>query len=167
MQKFLFPLALLVISLTACAQESRLDQFYHKFNSTDEGGINGSISPAFLLNMSGSFNVGSADSVKNRWIRKITQIRFLSIDGAKTPAVSEEWSELTRSLKDDAFEEWFSIREGKGTVRVLSKDGKDGQEELVCVVVDKDGSGLVFQLKGKFSAADKAQIQHAFSHHDS
>ena len=101
------------------------------------------------------------------WLRKITQIRFLSIDGAKTPAASEEWSELTRSLKDDEFEEWFSVRQGKGTVRVLSKERKDGQEEVVCLVVDKDGSGLLFQLRGRFSAADKARMQDAFKHQNS
>jgi hypothetical protein len=162
MQKIIFPLALLMISLTACAQESHLDQFYHKFNDASEDGVNGSINPAFLLSMSGSLNTGSADSAKNQWIRKITHIRFLSIDGAKTPATSQEWSELTRSLKDDEFEEWFSVREGKGTVRVLSRDGKDGQEEVVCVIGDKDGSGLVFQLKGRFSAADKARMMGAF-----
>ncbi len=167
MQKLLFPLALFMISLTACAQESHLDQFYHKFNSTDEGGINGSISPSFLLNMSGSFNVGSEDSVKNAWLRKITQIRFLSSEVPKTPAASQEWSELTRSLKDDEFEEWFSVRQGKGTVRVLSKERKDGQEEVVCVVVDKDGSGLLFQLRGRFSTADKARMQDAFKHQGS
>jgi hypothetical protein len=167
MQKLFFPLALLMISLTACAQESHLDQFYHKFNSADEGGVNGSISPSFLLNMSGSLNVGSGDSTKNEWLHKITQIRFLSIDGAKTPAATQEWSELTRSLKDDEFEEWFSVCQGKGTVRVLSKEKKDGQEEVVCVVVDKDGSGLLFQIRGRFSAADKARMQDAFKHQNS
>lgn len=167
MQKLLFPLVLFLISLTACAQESHLDQFYHKFNSTDEGGINGSISPSFLLSMSGSFNVGGGDSTKNEWLRKVTQIRFLSIDAAKTPAASQEWSELTRSLKDDEFEEWFSVRQGKGTVRVMSKERKDGQEEVVCVVVDKDGSGLVFQLRGRWTAADKARMQDAFKHQNS
>src|ERR1700709_964445 len=124
MQKLLFPLALLLVTFTACAQSSSLDQFYQKFNTGDG---NGSINPAFLLNISGQ----DQHSDSSGWLKKITVVRFMTIDAAKTPAASQEWSELTRSLKADHFEEWMSVHKGKGDFRLMSKDRKDGQEEVV------------------------------------
>ena len=156
MQKLLFPLALLLVTFTACGQSSNLDQFYKKFN-TDDG--NGSINPAFLLNMSGQGSDSSG------WLHKITMVRFMTIDAAKTPAASQEWGELTRSLQADHFEEWMSVHKGKGDFRLMSKDRKDGQEEVVCVIVDKDGNGLFFHLRGRFTAADKEKIQSALQEH--
>ena len=173
MKKIIFPLSFFLISLTACAQPTHLDRFYRKFNlagNDNDGGFGGSINPSFLLNISGSFKSGiagsgknvTADSVKNDWFHKITMLRCLTIDATNTPSADREWDELAQSLRDDHFEEWFSIRKGKGHIRLLSKDGKDGQQDVVCVVVGDKGDGLFFHLRGNFSAADKARMESAF-----
>jgi hypothetical protein len=115
--------------------------------------------------MTGSLNAGSADSAGSGWLNRITMVRFMTIDAAKTPSASQEWGELTHSLQADHFEEWMSVRKGKGDFRLLSKDRPDGQEEVVCVIVDKDGNGLFFHLRGRFSAADREKIQSALQEH--
>ncbi len=160
MQKIFLPVLVLLVSFTACAQPSHLDQFYQKFNAggSDGGSAGGSgfINPSLLLNISCS------DPDSCRWRHKITLLRFLTIDGSKTPTAGREWNELAQSLREDHFEEWISVRKGKGNLRLLSKDGKDGQEDIVCLIIDKDGNGIFFHLRGRFSAADKTSIEAAF-----
>jgi hypothetical protein len=156
MQKTLLPLLILLVSFSACAQPSHLDQFYQKFNAAGSDVGSGFINPSLLLNISCS----DPDSCK--WRHKITLLRFLTIDGSKTPTAGREWNELDQSLHADRFEEWISIRKGKGHVRLLSKDRKDGQEDIVCLIVDKEGNGIFFHLRGSFSAADKTSIEAAF-----
>jgi hypothetical protein len=76
----------------------------------------------------------------------------------------QEWTDLSRSLHKEKYEEWFSVRQGKGRVQLLSRDGSDGSlEEVACLIVGSDGDGLYFHLKGHFTAADKARMESAFS----
>jgi hypothetical protein len=149
------------VSFTAGAQENRpgarethLDQFYQKFSSGGAESATGSINLALLLNIS------SPDST-NGWWHRVTLCRFMTIDKEKTPGAAEEWEELTQSLKDDHFEEWMSVRHGKGNFRVMARDRKDGQEDVACVAIDQQGSGVFFHLRGRFYAADKARIEAA------
>jgi len=158
MQKTLFPFFMLLLSLAACGQESHLDRFYRKFAAAGANDLSGSFNPSFMLNINCGGSTGSTDS---GWIHKITMVRCLTIDAGKTPDAGQEWNELNRSLRADHFEEWFSIRH-KGSVRLLSKDQADGQSEVVCVIAGEHGSGLLFDLTGRFSAADKDHIGAAF-----
>jgi hypothetical protein len=153
------PLLILLVSFTACAQHSSLDQFYEKYHSTgNKDDI--SFDPSFLLNISfnGSNPASPAGSAKDKptdWSRKITSLRCLSIDAAH----AQEWADLSRTLKKDNFEEWFSVRKGKGRLQLLSRDGKEGPEEVVCLIVGEEGNGLFFHLRGHFTATDKARMQ--------
>jgi hypothetical protein len=155
MKQSMFPFLMLLVSLAACGQESHLDRFYHKFAAEGTNDLTGSVNPSFLLNISCG---GSGDS---GWMHKITMVRCLTVDAGKTPDAGQEWNELAQSLRAYHFEEWFSIRH-KGDIRLLSKDRADGQEEVVCVIVDQHGSGLLFHLRGRFTAADKDRISGAF-----
>jgi hypothetical protein len=154
MQKLLLPLALFLVSLSACAQSSSLDKFYDRFKSTgDEGSL--SVSPGLLLNA--SFSGSGGDS--NSWIRKITQIQLLILDAKKTPSVREQWSELSRDLQEDQFDELVSIRHGKDRVQLLSRDRKGGLKEVVFLTSDKEGSGIFIHFRGCFTAKDLETIQ--------
>ena len=170
MKKLFTPLLAVLFTFTACAQDTHpdhaqdthLDQFYQKFNSGENETSNGTINLSLLLNLSASSN--PADS---GWWHKITLCRFLTIDPGKTASAGKEWSELNQSLRDDHFEEWMSVRHGKENFRMLARDRKDGQEDVVCVAVDKNGSGVFFHLRGRFSAADKDRIGAALQDHSS
>lgn len=154
MKKLITPLLFLFVSCTSGAQETHLDQFYRKFSSGGAETSVGSINLSLLLNLN------SPDSVDGWW-HKVTLCRFMAIDKEKTARAGQEWDELTQSLKDDHFEEWMSVRHGKENFRVMGKDRKDGQEDVVCVAIDQHGSGVFFHLRGRFSAADKARIEAA------
>jgi hypothetical protein len=154
MKKFIAPMLILLISCGADAQETHLDQFYRKYNSGGAESSVGSINLSLLLNIS------SPDSTDGWWHR-VSMCRFLTIDKEKTPRAGQEWDELTQSLRDDHFEEWMSVRHGKENIRLMAKDRKDGQEEVVCVAIDQHGSGVFIHLRGRFSAADKARIEAA------
>ncbi len=173
MKKLTFPLLILAITFSACAQSSHLDKFYQQYHDTADGlGID----PTFLFSASfsgnkdnngdGNSNDGKADKDGN-WMHKITAIRCMIIDGKKAPHAAKEWSDLTASLRADNFEEWFSIRKGTGRVQLLSRDKKDVTEEIACLIVGDDGSGLFFHLRGHFTAADRARMESALQSHDS
>jgi hypothetical protein len=153
MKKLIIPMLFLCVNSSCQAQESHLEQFYHKYDSGTEGST-GSINLALLLNF------GGTDS-SNGWWKKVTMCRFVAVDPAKSPKAGEEWSDLTRSLKADHFEEWMSYRKGKGTLRVMSREAGDGQEDIVCVAVDQHNEGVFFHIRGRFDEADKVRIQAA------
>src|SRR5580658_7443187 len=128
MKKIIIPLLTLLVAVACHAQESHLDQFYQKFDAAGAETTKGSINLALLMNL------GASDS-SDGWMKKVTMCRFLTIDSAKTPKAAQEWADLTQSLKDDHFEEWMSVRKGKSNFRIMARDRKDGQEDVVCVVV--------------------------------
>jgi hypothetical protein len=149
MKKLPIPLLVILIGISACAQSSHLDKFYESHQQT-------SFDPGLLF--SASFTGNNDGS----WKHKITYLRCLIMD-ART-ATSQEWNELTASLRADHFEDWFSIRKGKGRIEVLSRDGE--QEDIACLIVGDDGGGLFFHLRGHFTAEDKARIESALQSHD-
>lgn len=152
MKKIITPLMTLLVAVSCQGQESHLDQFYQKFDAASTETTKGSINLSLFLNLAGS------DS-SNSWMKKVTVCRFLTIDSLETPKAGQEWADLTQSLKDDHFEEWMSVKKGKSNFRLMTKDRKDGQEDVVCVVVGEHGGGVFFHVRGKFSAADKARIR--------
>jgi hypothetical protein len=152
MKKIITPLLTLLVAVSCHAQESHLDQFYQKFDAAGAETTKGSINVALLLNFAAS---DSSDS----WTKRVTMCRFMAIDPEKTPKSAEEWADLKQSLKDDHFEEWMSVRKGKSNFRIMARDRKDGQEDVVCLAVDEHGEGVFLHLRGRFSAADKARIQ--------
>jgi hypothetical protein len=191
MQKLFLPLALAGIvlgSLSACAQDSHLDKFYHKYQSapasgahdaatgngtgatgktsitisSDDGSL--SLDPSFMLNACFPASDGQAAS---GWVHKMTNLRLLILDGEKNPSARQEWTDLEESLKQDRFEELLTIRKGSDRVRLLSKDAAAGVKEVAFLVAGKDGSGLFFHFRGHFTEKDMAGIQSAFQSHDS
>jgi hypothetical protein len=155
MKKLITPLLLLLITGAAChAQESHLDQFYHKYDTDGSETTRGTINLALLLNFAAN---DSAES----WTKKVTMCRFMTMEPEKSAKAGEEWKELTQSLKDDNFEEWMSIRKGKEHLRLMAKERKDGQEDVVCVASGDHGGGVFFHLRGRFNADDKARIEAA------
>jgi hypothetical protein len=165
MKALTLPLLALLFTVTACAQSSHLDKFYqHYHNNNDSDG--NSFDPGILLTASFSGNIGNNDSKDDNWIRKITSLHCLIIDGKKTPNAAREFGDLEQSIREDHFEEWFSIRKGKGRVQLLSRGGKNSTEEIVCLLVGDDDSGLFFHLRGHFTAADKARMEAELHEHD-
>src|SRR5579863_7861563 len=154
MKKIMMPLMTLLVAVACNAQESHLDRFYHKFDAAGAETATGSINLALLMNFAGS---DSSDS----WMKKVTLCRFMTLDPEKSAMAGEEWADLTQSLKDDQFEEWMTVRKGKSNFKLMAKDRKDGQEDVVCVATGDRGEGVFFHLRGRFTAADKERIRAA------
>src|SRR5580692_1914109 len=152
MKKIITPLMTLLVAVACHAQESHLDQFYQKLDAASTETTKGSLNLSLLLNLAGS------DS-SNSWMKKVTVCRFLAIDPQEMAKADQEWADLTQSLKDDHFEERMSVKKGKSNFRIMAKERKDGQEDVVCVVAGDKGGGVLFHVRGRFSAADKAHIQ--------
>src|SRR6185437_3738021 len=117
MQKLTFPLLILAFTFSACAQQSHLDNFYQQYHDT---GADLGLDPNFLFSSSfggNGSNDGHNDNGGN-WSHKISAIRGMIINGKKTPNAAGEWSDLTRALRADHFEEWFAIRKGTGRVQL-------------------------------------------------
>ncbi|WP_431210513.1 hypothetical protein ACQ86N_31605 [Puia sp. P3] len=58
----------------------------------------------------------------------------------------EELAKLSLEVKKANFDELCSVRKGKGRFQLLSKDGKGGSKEIVCVVVGDEGNGIFLRL---------------------
>lgn len=148
----LFLLALL-LTASACthAQSSHLDRVCRQYNG-DNGQI--AIDPGILLNVSFSS-------------KKISTLQCLIIDGKKSPHAAREFRDLEHAVLDDRFEEWFSIRKGKGKIVAWSLDGPNDIKDVACLVVGDDDSGLFFHIRGHFTDADKARLEAALQEKDS
>jgi hypothetical protein len=165
MQKLLFPLALVALSLSACAQNAHLDKFYHKYQSSSGNSINFNFSSdnaSSLLNANFSGN----SHTSNEWIHKITGLRLLMLDDKNTGA-GQEWTDLEEALRQDRYEELITVRKGKDRLRLLSKDGAGGIKELAFLVAGKDGGGLFFYFRGAFTEKDLTSIQSSLQDNDS
>ena len=163
MKKLTAPLLILLVGFTACAQSSHLDRFYQQYHNADEA--NHGFDPGLIF--SASFSAHNSDSEEGNWLKRVTAVRCMVIDGKKSPDAAKEWSDLGASLRADHFEEWFSIRKGQGRVQFLSRDKGDVMEEVACLIVGDDGSGLFFHLRGHFTTADRAKMESALQSKDS
>jgi hypothetical protein len=138
-----------LLAASACtqvqAQTNHLENVYRQYGNDN---FQISIDPGVLLNVSFSTN-------------KISLLHCLIIDGKKTPHAAREFRDLEHAVLDDHFEEWFSIRKGKGKVAAYSLDGSGDSKELVFLLVGDDDGGLFFHLRGHFTDADKARIEAA------
>ena len=161
MKKLFLPIAMVVMTLSACAQTSSLDRFYNKFKTASEGEANFTINPSFMLQA--CFSGKDKDNDKSEagtWLKKVTEVRLLILDQKKAPT-AREWSDLAGSLVEDHFEELFSVRKGKDRVQLMSADRKDGLKELVFLAAGEDGGGIFLHFKGHFTAADLEKMQSA------
>lgn len=140
----------LLLFVTACtqapAQTNHLEKVYQQYNS--DGNFQIGVDPGVLLNVSFTSN-------------KISTVHCLIIDGKKAPHAAREFRDLEHAVLDDHFEEWFSIRKGKGKVATYSLDGPGDLKDLVCLLVGDDDGGLFIHLRGHFTDADKARIEAA------
>jgi hypothetical protein len=163
MRTLLFPLALMAITFSACAQESGLDKFYNKYKNSGNVDGNISIDPGFLLKA--SFSSGEKDGEraggKSNWLHKVTRLRVLILDGKKTPSAVQDWKVLSRCLREEQFEELVSVRNGKDNMQLLDKERKDGLKEIVFLAAGEDGGGLFIEFRGNFTASDLENIQSA------
>jgi len=132
-------------------QATHLEKVYRQYNG-ENAGIG--IDPGILLNVTFSS-------------KKISTLHCLLIDGKKTPNAAREFRDLEHAVRDDRFEEWFSIRKGKGRVAAWSLDGPGDVKDLVCLLVGDDDGGLFFHLRGHFTAEDKPRLEAALQDHDS
>ena len=163
MKKLLTPLLFVVLATSCQAQESHLDQFYHKYDAGGSESVSGTINLALLLNFSSS----DKSDTSNNWLSKVTLCRFIIIDPEKGPRAGEEWNDLQQSVKEDHFEECMTVRHGKDNFRMMIRERKDGQEDLVCLATGQHSGGVFFHVRGRFSAADRARIGAALRDHES
>jgi hypothetical protein len=135
MQKLFLPIVFCLLAFAGSAQTS----------------ASFSIDPSFML--TASFK-GSSDG---EWIHKVTQLQVMVMDGKKA-ADAQQWNKLSHDLRDQRFEDLFSIRKGGDRLQLLSKDCRDGQKEIAFLAGDKDG-GLYIRFSGKFSQRDLDEMQ--------
>lgn len=150
MRTYLLPLLAILITATACAQPSHLDRAYQQFNGDGNLGID----PGILLNISFSS-------------KKISVLHCFIVDGKKTPDAGRRFRNLEHAVLDDHFEEWFSIRKGKGRVAAYTLDGPGDIKDVVCLLIGDDDGGLFFHLRGHFTEEDKHKIELALKQGDS
>ena len=105
---------------------------------------------------------GSAQSATcsfsvDRWKSKITQLNIQILDGKSAT--------LSRELRDEKFEDLFTVRKGTDRVQLMTRDGKDGLREVVFLAESKDG-GLYIRCTGKFSQRDLDQMTKALQDKD-
>jgi hypothetical protein len=136
MTRSFLPAVCMLMSLTCCAQTSTTSF---------------SVDPSFML--TANFK-GSSDG---DWIQKITRVSVMVLDGKKQ-ADAEQWSKLSHDLREQRFEDLFSIRKGGDKLQLLSKEGEDGLREVAFLAGGKEG-GLYIRFSGTFTQHDLDQMQ--------
>jgi Domain of unknown function (DUF4252) len=155
MQKLFIAIALLVASCSTFSQETYTDRFYKKFKAYDEGGED-LIKPALTI------NAGFSGSDSKGWFNKVVKFRVLVLNDQKAPSLREEWDGLIKALGKDEYDDLVTVRQGKGYLRLMSKDINGDLKDVVLLISDKDGGSIFVNLRGRFTAHDIDQIQSAF-----
>jgi hypothetical protein len=153
-----FPLLMVLVSFTACAQSSHVDEFYRKYQDMEKGKDGNEGGWNFNFSNSGTFTASKSEQSAGDWLSKVSFIRCLHIQADQ----AQEWSDLNRSISRDKFDELFSVNKGKHLFKMLTRDGQEGVEDVVCLLSGEDGKGVFFHLRGRFTAEDRKQIQAAF-----
>ena len=135
MQKLFLPILFCLLAFAGSAQTS----------------ASFSIDPSFML--TANFK-GSSDG---DWIHKVTQLQVMVMDGKKA-AEANQWNKLSQDLRDQRFEDLFSIRKGGDRLQLLSKEGRQGLKEIAFLAGDRDG-GLFIRFSGKFTQHDLDEMQ--------
>ena len=135
MQKIFLPIVFCLLALAGSAQTS----------------ASFSIDPSFML--TANFK-GSSDG---DWIHKVTQLQVMVMDGKKA-ADAQQWNKLSHDLRDQRFEDLFSIRKGSDRLQLMSKEGRQGLKEIAFLAGDRDG-GLFIRFSGKFTQHDLDEMQ--------
>jgi hypothetical protein len=141
---------LLIAAVCAQAQPTHLEKVYRQYNN--ENAPIG-VDPVALLNVTFSS-------------KKISTLHCLLLDGTKTPNAAREIHDLEHAVRDDHFEEWISIRKGKGRVAAYSLNGPGDIKDWVCLLVGSDDAALFFHLRGHFTPEDKARLEAALQDHE-
>ncbi|MDO6430500.1 DUF4252 domain-containing protein [Flavitalea sp. BT771] len=135
MKKLFLPIVICLLALTGGAQTS----------------ASFSIDPSFML------TANFKGSSEGDWIHKVTQLQVMVMDG-KQAADARQWSKLSHDLRDQRFEDLFSIRKGNDRLQLMSKDGRQGLKEIAFLAGDGDG-GLFIRFAGKFTQHDLDEMQ--------
>jgi len=93
----------------------------------------------------------------DRWKSKITQLNIQILDG--------QHANLARGLRDEKFEDLFTVRKGADRVQLMSKEAKDGLREIAFLAEGKEG-GLYIRCTGRFTQHDLDQMTMALQEKD-
>lgn len=132
-------LILLAVSLSSCGSPKTAARFYHT-HKHKEGVTNFKV-PGWLIWMGGGI---AQSAVKDpeakaglRLARKVKKLRFMATED-DNPITAAEVGDFITNIRSTGYEDLLSVREGRSTVHILSREKKEKLKNLLILVNDEE-----------------------------
>lgn len=138
---------LLSTANASLAQTKAINQFYNKYKhleNTEKIKLGG-----FLLQLAGRF---SDDEATDQWMKKISSLRIMTINNGN-PVSSDDYNDLIKSVKKEAFEDLMTVREDGKKIQFLIREKGDSITDLLLLVSGEDEFTLL-SLEGLLKFSD-------------
>jgi hypothetical protein len=138
---------MLAISLTSFAQTKSINKFYRQYKHQEE--VTNFSLPGWLIR----FGLGISGEKKNMeeveltLVKSLKKVRLLVSEGV-TPIKKEDYNTLLTGLKEESFEDFFSLRQDGADVRLYVREKKDKVKNLL-LLVNEDEEFVMISLKTK------------------
>lgn len=160
MRKILLIAALMGVVSLSFAQTKAVKNFYDKYKNMEN--VTDLKLRGWVLKLASSF---ADEAEEARLLRKITQLRILTMENGNL-ITTQEYRSLIKSVKQDAFEDLFQVRDGGQVVEFLIREKGDTITDVL-MLVSSDDSFILLSLEGalKFSDLNDLNIEVDGSEH--
>ncbi|MDX1942999.1 MAG: DUF4252 domain-containing protein [Saprospiraceae bacterium] len=160
MRKILFVAALIGAASLSFAQTKAIANFYDKYKSMEH--VTDLKLRGWVLKLASSF---SDDAQEAQLLRKISQLRILTMENGNLVSPNE-YKNLIKNIKQEAFEELFQVRDDGQTIEFLIREKGDTITDVLMLVSGDDGF-IMLSLEGalKFSDLNDLNIEVEGSEH--
>ncbi|MFN7119494.1 MAG: DUF4252 domain-containing protein [Saprospiraceae bacterium] len=161
MKRILLIAALLGVAGLSFAQTKAIRTFYDKYKHLE--GVEDIQLQGWLIKLAARFS--DEDPEAKRLLRKISQLRILTMDNGNLVS-PQEYNNLVKSIKQDAFEDLFMVKDNGQNIQFLIREKGDTITDLILLVSGND-EFVLLSLEGllKFSDLNDLNIEVDGSEH--
>lgn len=147
MKRILIFVILLGTTGLSFAQTKAINNFYNKYKHLE--GVEDFKLGGFLLRIASGF---SDDEEAERWMKKITSLRIMTIENGN-PVSSDEYNELLKNVRKDAFEDLMIVKEDGKKIQFLIREKGEKITDLLLLVSGQEEFTLL-SLEGLLKFSD-------------
>lgn len=140
MKNIVFAIALQLLCLNMAVAQNDYDRFYRKYKQ-EEGVVTFRI-PVSLIRLV----VDDEDEDLDELFDKVDDVSFFAADDARSELVKG----LKQNLPESTYKDMMEIKDGSSTILFKAKEAKDGLEEILMTIEDRE-SIFVMCITGNFT----------------
>lgn len=136
----------MLFSLVAHSQHASIESFYNKYKNLEK------VSTVKLTGWLLELAINSDGEEKDKLSQKLTNLRVLIMEEGNLVS-QNDYQQLKKSVKKDAFEDLFQIREGKEVIEFMIREKGDFITDVL-ILVNNNDNFVLLSLEGRLRFSD-------------